>query len=206
MRTRVKICGITRIEDARAAVTAGADAIGLVFWPSSPRALNAEQARAIAATVPPFVAVVGLFVDAAPTAVHEILSRVDLALLQFHGSESPEQCRSYGRPYIKAISMRDDVNLQAEEKRFGDATGLLLDTFAAELVGGTGRAFDWSRIPSTRTKPIILAGGLMPENVGEAIRRVRPDAVDVSSGVEASKGIKDPKKIAAFMQAVRETV
>lgn len=206
MRTRVKICGITRIEDARAAVTAGADAIGLVFWPSSPRLVSVEQAQAIASAVPPFVAVVGLFVDPPPTMVHEVLNRVNLALLQFHGSESPEQCRSYGRPYIKAISMREDVNLQAEEKRFGDATGLLLDTFAAELVGGSGRAFDWSRIPSSRTKPIILAGGLMPENVGEAIRRVRPHAVDVSSGVEASKGIKDPKKIAAFMQAVRETV
>jgi phosphoribosylanthranilate isomerase len=204
MRTRVKICGITRLEDARAAVSAGADAIGLVFWPSSPRFVSAEQAQAIASAMPPFVAVVGLFVDAVPTAVHDIVSRVNLALLQFHGSESPEQCRSYGKPYIKAISMREDVNLQAEEKRFGDAAGLLLDTFAGELVGGSGRAFDWSRIPSSRTKPIVLAGGLTPENVSEAIRRVHPEAVDVSSGVEASKGIKDPKKITAFMQAVRD--
>lgn len=205
MRTRVKICGITRIEDAHAAVSAGADAIGLVFWPSSPRFVATEQARAIAAAVPPFVAVVGLFVDPAPAAVHEVLKRVNLALLQFHGSESPEQCSTYGRPYIKAISMRDDVNLQAEEKRYAAAAGLLLDAFAGELVGGSGRAFDWSRIPAVRSKPIVLAGGLTPENVGDAIRRVRPEAVDVSSGVEASKGLKDPKKIAAFMQAVRET-
>lgn len=206
MRTRVKICGITRLEDAHAAVSAGADAIGLVFWPSSPRFVTVEQARALAAAAPPFVAVVGLFVDPPPAAVHDVLKRVNLALLQFHGSESPEQCRSYGRPYIKAISMRDDVNLQAEEKRYAAAAGLLLDAFAGELVGGSGRAFDWSRIPSGRTKPIVLAGGLTPENVGEAIRRVRPEAVDVSSGVEASKGVKDPKKIAAFMQAVREAV
>lgn len=206
MRTRVKICGITRIEDAHAAVSAGADAIGLVFWPSSPRFVATEQARAIAAAVPPFVAVVGLFVDAAPAAIHDVLKRVNLALLQFHGSESPEQCGTYGRPYIKAISMRDDVNLQAEEKRYAAAAGLLLDAFAGELVGGAGRSFDWSRIPAVRSKPIVLAGGLTPENVGDAIRRVRPEAVDVSSGVEASKGLKDPKKIAAFMQAVREAV
>jgi phosphoribosylanthranilate isomerase len=204
MRTRVKICGITRIEDASAATAAGADAIGLVFDPRSPRVVSVEQARAVAAATPPFVTVVGLFVDAAPEAIRNVLSRVNLSLLQFHGSETPEQCRLYGRPYIKAIPMRDDVDLSVEEKRFSDAVGLLLDTFATDKAGGSGRTFDWSRVPAHRAKPVILAGGLTPENVGEAIRRVRPDAVDVTSGVEAAKGVKDSTKIIAFLKAVRD--
>ncbi len=203
MRTRVKICGITRVDDARAAAAAGADAIGLVFDPNSPRVVSLEQARALAAAVPPFVTVVGLFVDAAPDYVREVLQHVPLALLQFHGAESPDACRAYGRPYLKAIRMRDDVDLHAEENRYRDAAGLLLDAFDAQLPGGSGRAFDWMRIPARRERPLVLAGGLTPENVGEAIRRVRPDAVDVSSGVEAAKGVKDHRKIAAFMQAVR---
>lgn len=205
MRTRVKICSITRLEDARAAVMAGADAIGLVFDPRSPRIVTVDQARAIAAAVPPFVTVVGLFVNADAAMIRDVLSRVPISLLQFHGSETPEACRLYGRPYIKAIPMREDVNLHAEEKRFGDAVGLLLDTFTPGEAGGSGKTFDWSRIPSDRAKPVILAGGLTPDNVGEAIRRVRPHAVDVSSGVEVKKGIKDPHKIAAFINAVRET-
>lgn len=204
MRTRVKICGITRTEDARAAAAAGADAIGLVFYPGSPRAVSVEQARAIARAVPPFVTVVGLFVDAAPDAVRSVLNQVPVALLQFHGAETPEQCRAYGRPYIKAIRMRDDVDLHAEENRFGEAVGLLVDTFVPDQAGGSGHAFDWTRVPAQRTKPVILAGGLSAANVAEAIRRVRPDAVDVTSGVEAAKGIKDPDKIAAFVRTVWE--
>lgn len=203
MGTRIKICSITRIEDARAAIAAGADAIGLVFAPSSPRVVQIEQARDIAAVVPPFVSVVGLFVDATAESIRAVLNRVPLSLLQFHGSETPEHCRVFDRPYIKAIPMRPDVNLAAEEQRFADATGLLLDVFDDGTPGGTGRTFDWTRVPARRTKPIVLAGGLNVDNVGEAVRRVRPDAVDVSSGVEVGKGIKDPAKIAAFIAAVR---
>jgi phosphoribosylanthranilate isomerase len=204
MGTRIKICGITRVEDAHAAVAAGADAIGLVFYSGSPRAVSLEQACAIAAAIPPFVSVVGLFVDAPADTIREVLNRVNLSLLQFHGSETPAQCRLYGRPYLKAIHMRDNVDLRDEEARFADAAGLLLDAFAPDRFGGSGRIFDWSRIPAQRIKPIILAGGLTPENVEEAIRRVRPDGVDVTSGVEAAKGIKDPAKIAAFVAAVRK--
>lgn len=203
MGTRIKICSITRVEDARAAVAAGADAIGLVFAPKSPRVVTIEQARDIAAMAPPFVSVVGLFVNASEARVREVLNRVRLSLLQFHGSETPEQCRLFDRPYIKAIPMRPDVNLSTEEQRYSDAAGLLLDAFDDDVAGGAGRTFDWTRIPARRTKAIVLAGGLNADNVGEAIRRVRPDAVDVSSGVEVTKGIKDPSKIAAFIAAVR---
>lgn len=206
MRTRVKICGITRVEDAHAAVAAGADAIGLVFDPASSRVVSVEQARTIAATAPPFVSVVGLFVNATAETIRDVLNRVGLSLLQFHGSETPDQCRLHGRPYIKAIPMRDDVDLPAEERRFADAVGLLLDSFVQDNPGGSGRSFDWARVPAHRTKPIVLAGGLTAENVTEAIRRVHPDAVDVSSGVEIAKGVKDPNKIAAFVAAVRAAV
>ncbi|MBI3899205.1 MAG: phosphoribosylanthranilate isomerase [Gammaproteobacteria bacterium] len=205
MRTRVKICGLTRIDDVRTVVAAGADAIGLNFDPASPRAVTAEQARSLAAVVPPFITVVGLFVNADTDAIREVLNRVPLSLIQFHGSETPEQCRQFARPYIKAIPMRDLVDLPAAAKRYDDAVGLLLDTFAADKAGGTGRTFDWARIPTGLAKPIILAGGLTPENVADAIARVHPAAVDVSSGVESAKGIKDANKIAAFIQAVRET-
>jgi phosphoribosylanthranilate isomerase len=204
MRTRVKVCGITRIEDAQAAVAAGADAIGLVFYRRSPRVVSIEQARAIAAVVPPFVSVVGLFVDESAEVIRQVLSHVNLSLLQFHGSETPDQCRLYQRPYLKAIHMRDNVDLPNEEARFADAAGLLLDAFAQGQFGGSGITFDWSRVPAQRTKPIVLAGGLTPENVGEAIRRVRPDAVDVTSGVEAEKGVKDPARIVAFVAAVEK--
>jgi phosphoribosylanthranilate isomerase len=204
MGTRIKICGITRVEDARAAIAAGADAIGLVFYGPSARVVSIEQARAIVAAVPPFVSVVGLFVDESAETIRGVLNRVNLSLLQFHGSETPDQCRLYERPYLKAIHMRDDVDLRNEEARFADAAGLLLDAFTQDRFGGSGRTFDWSRVPAQRTKPIVLAGGLTPENVGEAIRRVRPAAVDVTSGVEAAKGVKDPAKIAAFVAAVRK--
>src|SRR3989344_1124151 len=191
MRTRVKICGITRIEDAMAAARAGADAIGLVFEPKSPRYVKPDQALAIVRALPPFVTVVGLLVNAAPDTVETILGRVPLDLLQFHGDETPEQCRRYHRPYIKAIHMRPEVNLPEQARRYTDAEGLLLDTAAANVAGGSGEAFDWSLVPSGLAKPVILAGGLTPENVAEAVRKVHPFAVDVSSGVEQAKGIKD---------------
>lgn len=203
MATRIKICGITRIEDARTAISAGADAIGLVFDPNSPRSVSVEQGRAISAAIPPFIGVVGLFVDAAPEHIRAVLSRVGLSLLQFHGSETPEQCRIHGRPYLKAIRMRDDTDLRTAERRFDDAIGLLLDAYVENLAGGSGETFDWERIPANRAKPIVLAGGLTADNVGEAIRRVRPEAVDVSSGVESAKGVKDADKIAGFIAAVR---
>lgn len=203
MRTRVKICGITRIEDAMTAAQAGADAIGLVFEPKSPRYVKPDQAQAIVRALPPFVTVVGLFVNAAPDTVETMLQHVTLDLLQFHGNETPEQCRRYHRPYIKAIHMQTDVNLHDHARRYADAEGLLLDTAVAHVAGGSGQSFDWGRVPSDLGKPVILAGGLTPENVAEAVRQVRPFAVDVSSGVEQSKGIKDASKIAAFIEAVR---
>ena len=206
MRTRIKICGITRIEDALAAAQAGADAIGLVFDPKSPRCVDAKQAAAIARALPPYITVVGLFVDATPQSIHDVLNRVNLDLLQFHGAETPEYCRAFSKPYVKAIRMSPDVDLHAEERRFPEAAGLLLDTFSPAASGGTGEAFDWSRVPQDLKKPVILAGGLTPGNVAAAIRRVRPYAVDVSSGVESAKGIKDVKKIAAFVETARNVI
>ncbi len=204
MRTRVKICGITRLEDAAAAVRAGADAIGLVFDPQSPRYVAPDQAVAIARSVAPFVTVVGLFVNAEPARIREILSRVRIALLQFHGSETPEQCRLVNLPYIKVVRMQEGVDLHAQARAYADATGLLLDTHDPTVAGGSARTFDWARVSSDVAKPIVLAGGLTPENVAEAVRAVRPYAVDVSSGVEKAKGIKDADKIAAFIRAVQE--
>jgi phosphoribosylanthranilate isomerase len=203
MRTRVKICGITRIEDAMAAAQAGADAIGFVFDPKSPRHIHPDQALKIARALPPFITIAGLFVNAAPDTIEGVLSHVPLDLVQFHGDEKPEQCRRYHRSYIKAIRMRPDIDLHEKARLYGDAAGLLLDTYVADVAGGSGRVFDWSRVPPDLGKPLILAGGLTPENVGAAIRQVRPYAVDVSSGVESSKGIKDANKISAFMEAVK---
>ncbi len=203
MRTRVKICGITRVEDALAAAAAGADAIGLVFDPHSPRCVRLEQAEAIARALPPFVTVVGLVVNAAPALIEEVLNRVPLDLLQFHGTETPEQCRRYHRAYLKAIAMKPDVDLIATQARYADAAGLVLDSYSPVAAGGTGQAFDWTRVPGNLTKPVILAGGLTPANVAAAIAAVHPYAVDVSSGVELSKGIKDAGKISAFLEAVR---
>ena len=199
MRPRVKICGITRVEDGRAAASAGADAIGLVFA-DSPRRVAPDQARAIVAALPPFIKVVGLFVDAPASTIREILGQVPLDLLQFHGAESPADCRACGRPYIKAIRMAAGLDVVGEARRYEDAVGLLLDTFEPGAAGGTGRTFDWARVPTDLGKPLILAGGLTPENVAAAVRAVRPYAVDVSSGVEQSKGIKDAAKIAAFIR------
>jgi phosphoribosylanthranilate isomerase len=201
-RTRTKICGITSVEDGLVAASAGADAIGLVFHGTSPRNVAVAQAVAICAALPPFVTTVGLFVDAAAATVYDILQKVPLDLLQFHGEESAEYCRGFSRPYIKAIRMADGVDLQLAAAEYSDARGLLLDAYHKGIPGGTGETFDWARIPANLSLPVILAGGLGPENVAEAVRSVQPYAVDVSSGVEAEKGIKDAAKIIAFIRGV----
>lgn len=202
MRVRAKICGITRVEDAISAVDNGADAIGLVFYAPSPRNVAIEQAAEIANRIPAFVTVVGLFVNAEPDFVREVISRVKLDLLQFHGDETPQQCASYGLPFIKAIRVKSDTNLVQCAKDFSASKALLLDTFTDGVAGGTGHVFDWNLIPASLGKPVILAGGLNAQNVAQAISQVKPYAVDVSGGVELSKGIKDAAKIAAFMQQV----
>jgi len=202
VRTRVKICGITRAEDALEAVRQGADAIGLVFYTNSPRNVTLAQAAEIVSKVPALVTVVGLFVDAEPAFIQEVLSTVKLDLLQFHGDETPSACRQYSRPYMKAIRVKNGTNLVQYADDYADAKALLLDAFAEGVPGGTGLVFDWSLIPQNLPLPIVLAGGLNAENVGSAIEQVRPYAVDVSGGVEASKGIKDAAKIAAFMRGV----
>lgn len=200
---RSKICGITRIEDALAAVEAGADAIGLVFYAKSPRAVSVQQARAIIAALPPFVTTVGLFVDASRCELGEILDAVPLDLLQFHGDETPAACDGFHRPYIKALRVKPGDDIAAQVALYKNASGVLLDTYVPGIPGGTGEAFDWSLVPAQLSKPVILAGGLTAENVSQAITQVRPYAVDVSGGVESAKGIKDAAKINAFMQAVR---
>jgi phosphoribosylanthranilate isomerase len=203
MRTRVKICGVTRVQDALAAVDYGADAIGLVFYPDSPRAISIENARAIVQKLPPFVSVVGLFVNPSPKDVAAVLHRVSLDLLQFHGDELPGECGAYSKPYIKAIKVKEGDDIAAQVSKFTNARGVLLDTYDPKVPGGTGRVFDWTKIPKKLDKPLILAGGLTADNVWQAISKVRPFAVDVSGGVEAAKGIKDPEKIAAFMRGVQ---
>lgn len=203
MHIRIKICGITRPDDGAAAARLGADAIGLVFYPASPRAVTITQARAVVESIPPLMTVVGLFVDPEPAFVEEVLCSVPLGLLQFHGDERPEDCRRYRRPYLKAVRMRDGVDVEQVMRDFNDASGVLLDSYQPGTQGGTGNRFDWARVPSARTKPIVLAGGLTPDNIEEAIREVRPTAVDVSGGVEAAKGIKDLAKMAAFIRGVR---
>ena len=201
-RTRVKICGITLVEDAVSAVNAGADAIGLVFYAPSPRAVTIVQAQQIVAAMPPFVSVVGLFVNAKQTEIESVLSKVRLDILQFHGDESASDCQQINLPYYKAIRVKAESNLLQYEAEFKSAKALLLDTYSDAAVGGTGQVFDWNLIPNNLTKPVILAGGLTAENVMQAIQQVRPYAVDVSGGVEATKGIKDAAKIAAFMRGV----
>ena len=201
---RSKICGITRIEDALAAVEAGADAIGLVFYGKSPRAVSIEQAAAIVQALPPFVTSVGLFVDMPHDELQQLLQRLPLDLLKFHGDESPADCEGHGRPYIKALRVRPGEDVSAAMAPYAGARGILLDTFVEGVPGGTGASFDWSLVPENAAKPIILAGGLDAGNVATAIRQVRPYAVDVSGGVEAGKGIKDAGKIRAFVRAVRD--
>ena len=202
MRTRAKICGITRLEDALAAVEYGADAIGLVFYKPSPRYVSIEQAATISAALPPFVSVVALFVDPTQAEVNAVLSRVRIDVLQFHGEESEVACAQYSLPYLKVIRVKTDTNLIQYARAYGTAKALLLDTYSEHAVGGTGQVFDWSLIPNNLPVPIILAGGLTPENVNEAVKQVKPYAVDVSGGVETSKGIKNSVKIAAFMAAI----
>ncbi len=202
--TRIKICGITRSEDALVCAQAGADAIGLVFYPPSPRHIAAAQAAAIARALPPFVTTVGLFVNPAAGQVEAVLNEVRLDVLQFHGDEPPEFCAGFGVPYLKAIRVKAGVDLVQCAIRYQEAQGLLLDAYVEGTPGGTGQSFDWELIPAGLPLPVILSGGLEPANVADAIRRVRPWAVDVSSGVEASKGIKDAAKIAAFIEGVRK--
>lgn len=202
MRTRAKICGITRIEDALSAIEHGADAIGLVFYPPSPRHVTVDQAAAITKELPPFVTVVALFVNPSEAEVIAVLSQVNIDLLQFHGDESEADCTRYSLPYLKAIRVKDSTNLIQYAQIYSSAKALLLDTFSDSAVGGTGQTFDWSLIPKKLPLPFILAGGLTAENVADAIEQVHPYAVDVSGGVEQSKGIKDVAKIAAFMSAI----
>lgn len=204
MSPRVKICGITRIEDLRAACDAGADAVGFVFYDKSPRRVSIEAAAALVRAVPPFVQTVGLFVNAEPAQVESVLAAAPLDLLQFHGDETPQACARYGRPWIKAIRVTPETDLLECAADFEAARGLLLDAFVPGVPGGTGERFDWSLIPAGLPLPVVLSGGLDPDNVAEAVRRVRPWAVDVSSGVEASKGIKDAHKVARFVANAKE--
>lgn len=201
-RTRVKICGITRGEDLESAAGAGADALGFVFYPASPRYLDLDRAAALVGQVPPFVARVGLFVNAEPSAVAATLARVPIDILQFQGDESPGYCEQFGRAYLKVARMKPGIDLVESARAYGSARGLLLDAFV-DSYGGAGKTFDWSLVPKEVPMPVIVAGGLTADNVGEAIHRLRPWGVDVSSGVEAAKGIKDARKIAAFMAAVK---
>ena len=202
MRTRIKICGSTRSEDARAAAQAGADAIGLVFYPPSPRCLSLDWAQELRKELPPFVMPVALFVNPSAAEVSAVLERVRPEMLQFHGEESPVFCAQFGVPYIKACRVKPGVDLLEYLRLFSGAAGWLLDSHVEEY-GGIGERFDWSLVPAERTHPIVLSGGLRSENVRAAVRRVRPWAVDVSSGVESAKGIKDAARIAAFIAEVR---
>ncbi len=202
--TRIKICGITREQDLHAAAECGADAIGLVFYKKSPRHVSLLRAAELARAVPPFLTVVGLFVNPTAEFVREVLSQVPLDVLQFHGEESPEFCGQFGHHYLKAIRVRHGVDLLQCASLYADAQGLLLDAYVEGMQGGTGESFDWALIPHDLPLPVVLSGGLHAGNVAAAIRQVRPYAVDVSSGVEAAKGIKDATKVAAFIREVRD--
>lgn len=201
-RTRVKICGITREQDLDGAVVAGADAVGFVFYPPSPRFLSVERAAVLLERVPPFVTGVGLFVNPDPGMVREVLAAAPVDLLQFQGEETPDFCEQFGRPYVKVARIRPGLDLVEFARAYASARGLLLDAYV-EGYGGAGQSFDWSLVPKDLPLPMIVAGGLTAENVGSAIGRLRPWGVDVSSGVELSKGIKDAAKIAAFIAAVK---
>lgn len=214
-RTRIKICGITRVEDGIAAAQSGADAVGLVFWPGTPRRVTLDQARAIVAALPPFIGVVGLFVDPEPAMVRTTLAALPIDLLQFHGSEQPQFCRGFGRRYLKAIPVREGVDLLESAASYGDAAGILFDAHApGDLPGGTGRSFDWQKLAGVIRARLetrfVLSGGLDPANVARAIETLAPWAVDVSSGVEERgadgaprRGLKDAARIAAFVEEVR---
>lgn len=203
MAVAVKICGITRVEDGIAAARCGAHAIGLVFHPASPRSVTPAQAAGIIRALPPFITAVGLFVDAAPGTVRQTVDVARVGLLQFHGAEPPEYCRQFGLPYMKAVRVRHGVDLLQYASDYQDAKALLLDAYVEGVQGGTGTAFDWNLIPQALPLPIVLSGGLNPVNVSAAVRRVKPWAVDVSSGVESARGVKDAAKIAAFISGVR---
>jgi phosphoribosylanthranilate isomerase len=203
-RIRVKICGITRAIDAQKVALAGADALGLVFYLGSPRVVSLHQAQSIVAALPPFVTTVGLFVNADAQEVKHVLSQIPLDVLQFHGEESPQYCQSFARPYIKAIRMRPDTDVKHIAKIYAKAQALLLDNYIRGIKGGTGSQFDWQWFPHDVHKPLILAGGLQPDNVAKAIKITQPYAVDVSGGVEAAKGIKDSDKILEFIQQVNQ--
>ena len=200
--TRIKICGLTRAQDVDAAVEAGADAVGLVFYPESARFVSLAQATELARRVPPFVTIVGLFVNASRETVRATLAALPIHLLQFHGDEDDAFCRQFGRPFLKAVRVRPEIDMPRQLAAFPSAQAILLDAFV-EGYGGGGKTFDWTLVPDVLPKPVVLSGGLDAENVGDAIRRVRPLAVDVSSGVESGKGIKDAAKIRAFVKAVR---
>ncbi len=202
-RTRVKICGIREALHGCVAADAGADAIGLVFYRESPRYVTPGAAATVVSMLPPFVTSVGLFVDATEGKVRDTLAHVRLDALQFHGDETPEFCASFGLPYVRAVRMEKGINLLEWAGRFSSARALLVDAHVPGMPGGTGQTFDWSAIPPDLPIPLIVSGGLTAENVGEAIRAVRPWAVDVSSGVEASRGSKDPRKIVDFIRSVR---
>ncbi|OQW71784.1 MAG: N-(5'-phosphoribosyl)anthranilate isomerase [Proteobacteria bacterium ST_bin11] len=204
MRTRVKICGFTKTEDALCAANLGVDAVGLVFYPPSPRNVSIEQAASISRALPAFVNVVALFVDAEQALIREVLNKVRVDCLQFHGDETAERCRMYDKSYIKAIRMQPGTDIDVLQQQYCDAAGLLLDAYHPGVQGGSGSGFDWDLIPNNRSLPIILAGGLSPENAGEAIVAVKPYALDVSSGVEAGKGIKDAAKMAAFIRKTNQ--
>ena len=204
MRTRVKICGFTRVDEAVYAAHLGVDAIGLVFYPPSPRHVEIEQAVRIVQALPAFTSVVALFVDEQEARIREVLAQVAIDCIQFHGNEPAEACRIYGKRYIKAIRMQDGIDIPALALDYHDAAGLLLDAYHPDAKGGTGSQFDWDLIPKQCTLPIILAGGLDADNAKQAVQTVRPYALDVSSGVEASKGIKDSLKMAAFIKQVNE--
>jgi phosphoribosylanthranilate isomerase len=203
MKTRVKVCGITRLEDGLAAAKLGVDAMGFVFYAPSPRYVHADSASRIAASIPPFVSTVGLFVNADAAEVVDVLHDIRLDYLQFHGEESPEYCAQFGVPFLKAVRVKPGVDLLQYATSFRAAKALLLDAYVEGAHGGTGQGFDWQLIPANLPLPVILSGGLGPDNVASAVRTVRPWAVDVSSGVESAKGIKDADKIEKFLRGVR---
>lgn len=201
--TRIKICGITSVDAAKVCLDEGVDAIGLVFYDKSPRAVSLSKAHEIAASVGAFVTVTGLFVNASPEKIQQVLDSVPLHLLQFHGEETPGACAVFGRPFLKALRIGNDTDIQSVASRYNLASGLLLDTYRQGVPGGTGECFDWNLVPQSIARDIVLAGGLDSENVVQAIEQVRPYGVDVSGGVESSPGVKDAEKIRAFVRAVR---
>jgi phosphoribosylanthranilate isomerase len=202
---RIKICGITRAEDAISASEEGADAIGLVFYPASKRAVNIKSATAIIQVLPPFITKVGLFVNASAETVKSVLKEVNLDLLQFHGEEAQEDCLLYNKPFIKAVKVKEGIDIYNQSRIYDKSLGILLDSFVPGVPGGTGETFNWKLVPDNIEKPIILAGGLNPENVCYAIDRIRPYAVDVSGGVESEPGIKDRIKMKNFIKSVRDS-